>query len=48
MEILLAFAFGFALVIGLFYALIRAGLKLDHARRAENNQDLAGRIRGQR
>lgn len=48
MEILLAFAIGLALVIGLFYALIRAGLKLDSSRRAGNNQDLADRINAPR
>jgi len=48
MEILLALAFGLALVIGLFYALIRAGLKMDRDRCAENNQDLADRINAPR
>ena len=48
MEMLLGFTLVLALVVGLFIGLIRAGLKLDRVRRAENNQDLANRINVQR
>lgn len=48
MEILAVIFVALALVVGLFVGLIRAGIKLDKERRAENNQDLADRVRAGR
>lgn len=48
MDIISFFLVFAALIVGLFVGLIRAGIKFDKERRAQNNQDLADRIRAGR